>query len=78
MEAVDELETKRDQQRHKEQQERRQARYLCTGRINVGPDAVGDEYHDRCENPAKYNAGKRINRAAKIWSLAGCGFNRPG
>ena len=70
VEAVDEFEAERDQQRDEEEQERQVVRDLCAGLIDVGIDAVGNEQQDGRNDAAENNAGYRVDGAAEVRSLA--------
>ncbi len=78
MEAVDELEPERDQQRDEEQQEGRVTGDGYAARIDIGVDAVGDKQQDGGDDTAKNNGGEGINGTGEIRSLMGGRFYRAG
>ena len=71
MEAVDELEAERDQQRDEEQQERQVTGDLGAGGIDVGIDAVGDEQDAGGNDAQEEDPGQRIEALVEIGPTPG-------
>ena len=66
MEAVDELEAERDQQRDEQEDEGRVGLDLCTGGIDVDPDAVSNEQQRRSDDAQVHDAGERMKTTIEV------------
>ena len=78
VEAVDEFEAERNQQRDKEQEIGQIGRDLGAGRVDVDIDAVGDEQQRGRHDPRVDDARQRMKAAIEVWSLSAGGFDRTG
>ncbi|MET4829202.1 hypothetical protein ABH972_006791 [Bradyrhizobium ottawaense] len=67
MEAVDEFEAERDQERDEQQDVGQVARHACAGRVDVDIDAVGDEQQPRGEDAEEQDHRQRIEALVEIW-----------
>ena len=67
VEAVDEFEAERDQQRHEQQNIGQVGGDPHAGRVDVGVDAVGDVQQPGGEDAEEQDHGQRIEPLVEVW-----------